>query len=113
MPYLKINQDNTKPTFEELALPDEPRAWLDACHNVLGCSIIETAPTILRGVVLVIDEEAKLFDGWQNRINKAASILYGSDFDLIVGDAILARVDGENLAQLTSDDVDRLKRYFS
>ena len=44
---------------------------------------------------------------------KVASILYGSDFDFIVGDAILARVDGENLAPLTSDDVDRLKRYFS
>ena len=112
MPYLKINQDNTKPMFEELALPDEPRAWLDACHNVLGCSIIETAPTILRGVVLVIDEEAKLFDGWQNRINKVASILYGSDFDFIVGDAILARVDGENLAPLTSHDVALLLRHF-
>ena len=112
MPYLKINQDNSKPTFEYLALPDEPRAWLDACHNVLGCSIIETAPTILRGVVLVIDEEAKLFDGWQNRINKVASILYGSDFDLIVGDAILARVDGENLAPLTSRDVALLLRHF-
>lgn len=113
MPYLKINQDNSKPMFEELALPDEPRAWLDACHNVLGCRVIETAPTILRGVVLVIDEEAKLFDGWHFRINKVASILYGSDFDLIVGDAILVRVDGENFAPLTSDDIDRLKRYFS
>ena len=113
MPYLKINYDDAKPTFEELYLPREPRAWLDACHNVLGCSIIETAPTIFRGVVLVIDEEAKLFDGWHNRINKVASILYCSDFDLIVGDAILARVDGENLAPLTSDYVDRLKRYFS
>ena len=112
MPYLKINQDNSKPTFEELALPDEPRAWLDACHNVLVCRVIETVPTILRGVVLVIDEEAKLFDGWQYRINKVASILYGSDFYFIVGDAILARVDGENLAPLTSHDVALLLRHF-
>ncbi len=112
MPYLKINHDDAKPMFEELDLPDDSRAWLDACYNALGCRIIETAPTVLRGVVLVIDEEGKLWDGWQKRINKVASILYGSDWDPIVGDAILARIDGENLAPLTSDDVDLLRRHF-
>ncbi len=113
MPYLKINQDDSKPTFEELYFPDEPRAWLDACYNALGCSTIETAPTVIRGIVLLIDESGKLWDGWHNRINKVASILYGLDWDPIVGDAILARVDGENLVPLTSDDVDRLRRHFS
>lgn len=113
MPYMKINQDDVMPTFEELDLPDEPRAWLDACYNALGCSTVETASTVLRGIVLVIDEQGKLFDGWENRINKVASILYGSDWDVIVGDAILARVDGENLAPLTSNDVDLLRRHFS
>lgn len=113
MPYLKINQDDAKPTFEELYFPDDPKAWLDACYNALGCSTIQTAPTVIRGLVLIIDEEVKLWDGWQNRINKVASFLYGSDWDSIVGDAILARVDGENLSPLTSDDVDRLRQYFS
>ena len=113
MPYLKINQDDAKPPFEELFLPEEPRAWLDACYNALGCSNIETVPTVLRGIVLVVDEEAKLWDGWQNRINKVASILYGSDWDPIAGDAILARVAGENLVPLTPDDADRVRRHFS
>lgn len=113
MPYLKINHDDAKPTFEELDLPEESRAWLDACYNSLGCSTIQTAPTVLQGIVLVIDEEGKLWDGWQNRINKVASILYGSDWDPIVGDAILARVDGENLVPLTSADADRLRRHFA
>ena len=113
MPYLKINHDDAKPIFEELNLPVEPRAWLDACYNAIGCSTIQTAPTVIRGLVLVIDDEGKLWDGWHSRINKVATVLYGSDWDFIVGDAILARVDGENLAPLTSDDVDRLKRYFS
>lgn len=112
MPYLKINHDDSKPPFEELVLPDEPRSWLDACYNALGCCTIETVPTVLRGIVLVVDEEAKLWDGWQNRINKVASTLYGTARDLIVGDAILARVDGENLVPLTPDDVDRLRRYW-
>lgn len=113
MPYLKINYDDAKPTFEELDLPEESRSWLDACYNALGCSTIQTAPTVLHGIVLVIDEEGKLWDGWQNRINKVASILYGSDWDPIVGDAILARVDGENLVPLTSADADRLRRHFA
>lgn len=113
MPYLKINHDDVKPTFEALDLPDDPRAWLAACYNALGCSTIETVPTVIRGLVLVIDDEGKLWDGWQNRINKVASILYGSDWDPIVGDSIIARVVGDNLAPLTSVDVDRLRRYFA
>lgn len=112
MPYLKINHDNAKPTFEELNLPDEPRAWLDACYNAIGCRTIETVSTVVRGLVLVIDDEGKLWDGWESRINKVASVLYGSDCDPIVGDAIVARVNDEGLVPLTSYDVDRLRLHF-
>lgn len=113
MPYLKINHDEAKPTFELLDLPADSSAWLAACYVAIDCRIVQVVPTILRGVVLVIDEEGKLWDGWQNSINKVASILYGSEWDPIVGDAILARVDGENLVPLTSNDIDRLTHYFS
>lgn len=110
MSYLKINQDDAKPTFEVLDLPDELRAWLSACHNALGCSEIEIVPTVIRGLFLVIDDVGKIRG---KCINKVASILYGSDFDYIVGDAILARDAGDKLAPLTSGDVDRLRRYFA
>ena len=113
MPYLKINQDDAKPTFEVLDLPDELRAWLAACYNALGCSTIQTVPTVIRGLVLVIDDEVKLWDGWLNRINKVATILYGTYWDPIVGDAILARDAGDKLAPLTSVDVDRLGRFLA
>lgn len=114
MPYFKIHHDDSIfPCLEEIDLPEEPTAWLKACYDALGCRTIETALTVLRGIVLVVDEEAKLWDGWQNRINNVASDLHGSKWDFIVGDAILARVDGENLVPLTSDDVSRLRRYFT
>ncbi len=116
MPYLKINYDDAKPTFEELYLPDQPSAWLDACYDAIGCSTIETTSTVIPDLVLVLDEEGKLWDGWRHRINKFATFLFGKVLDPIVGDAILARVDGENLVPLTSHDVDLvylLKRYFS
>ena len=115
MPYLKINYDDTKPTFEKIYLPSDPRAWLDACYKALRCSIIETTSTVISDVVLVLDEEGKLWDGWQRRINRVATFLVGKVIDPIVGDAILARVNGDNLVPLTSGDVDlvyRLKRYY-
>lgn len=113
MPYLKINYDNTtKPTFEALDLPEDSWAWLDACYNAINCTTLATAPTVFEHIVLVIDDEGKLWDGWEDRINKIASILYGTTWDSIVGDAILARVDGENLVPLTSVDIYCLERYF-
>lgn len=112
MPYLKINHDDSNSMFEELNFPEDPMAWLDACHNALGCSSIQTASTVFRGVVLIIDEEGKLWDGWENRINIVASILHGSNRDPIVGDAILAQIDGENLVPLSPMHIDILYRRF-
>ena len=115
MPYLKIKYVDTKPMFEKIYLPREPRAWLDACYNVLGCSIIETTSTVIPDVVLVFDEEGKLRDGWKHRINRVATYLAVKVLDPIVGDAILARVDGDNLVPLTFRDIDLvywLKRYY-
>lgn len=112
MPYLKINHDDAKPIFESIDLPAEPRAFLHACYDVIGCESIQTVPTILRGILLVIDEEGKLKDGWYNRFNKVASNLYSLRCDIIVGDAILARVDGENLVPLTSKDIEIITSHF-
>lgn len=112
MPYLKINEDDAKPLFEEITIPGEPNAFLYACYDAIGCSSIETVRTVIRGLVLIIDEEGKLKDGWQNRINKVATILYGTYCDAIVGDAILARVEGENLVPLTAQDAERIYAHF-
>lgn len=113
MPYLKINYDDSKPPFDELEFPDEPIAWLDACYAAIDCSTIQIVPTVLRGIVLVIDEEGKLWDDWWIRFNKIATLLHSCRYDPIVGDAILARLDGENLVPLTSLDIDRLRRHFA
>lgn len=61
---------------------------------------IETVPA-QGGMVLVVDEEGKL----KNKpLNYCATILQDksqSDFDVIVGDALVCRVDGEELTGLT------------
>lgn len=106
MPYLKINYDDTKPMYEKIYLPSEPRAWLDACYKALRCSTIETTSAVFPDVVLVFDEEGKLRDGWQHRINRIASFLGSKVLDPIVGDAILARLYGDKLVPLTTRDVE-------
>lgn len=112
MPYLKINHDFRNPTLETLDLPDNVDAWLDACYTAIDCTTIEVIPTILKGIVLVIDEEGKLADDWRSRINRFATYLYGS-VDVIVGDALLARISGEDLVPLTSTDIDCIRFLLS
>ena len=106
MPYLKINHDVAKVIYEEIELP--PDSFLKACYEAIGCRYIEVAPTVLRGLVLIIDEEAKLSDDWHTRVNQTATQLYGSSWDCIVGDVILARAQGEHLVPLTAQDVQRV-----
>lgn len=112
MPYLKINHDFRKPTLESIDLPVDLDAWLYGCYTALDCTTIEVIPTILKGIVLVIDEEGKLADDWRSHINRFATYLYGS-IDVIVGDALLARIRGEDLVPLTSTDIDCIRFLLS
>ena len=114
MPWLKINYDNALPVFEEVQMPDDDAsmAFLDACYSIIECQSIEVVPTILPGVVLIIDEEGKLFDGWQKKINQVATVLYGSSCDCIVGNAIVCMQSGENLIPISSADAARLRSFF-
>lgn len=113
MPYLKINYDDALPPFEEVELPEHSTEWLRSCYDLIGCSTIQTAPTIFNGlfkVVLILDDEAKLYDGWESRINKLATQLYNSDYDVIVGNVLLARVEGYDLVPLAHCEIDFVKR---
>lgn len=115
MPYLKINYDDALPPFEEVELPENPTEWLRSCYDAIGCTTIQTVPTIFNGlfkVVLIVDDEAKLYDGWERRINKIATQLYGSEDDVIVGDVLLARVEGYDLVPLAYCEIDFVKRGF-
>ncbi len=104
MPYLKIFHDDAIfPPVQPVNLPKGSKKWLEAVYKELDCRWIETAPTVLRGIVLVVDEEGKMKDGWETRMNTIATRLYGNPFDEITGDAILCRVDGDDLAPLTDE----------
>ena len=98
MPYLKINykSEEGKPIFESVSLPRDSTGFLNRCHDLIGCNSIEIAHTILPGIVMIIDEQGKCKDGWEDRINLFASFLYASPIDPIVGNVILAeRVDAD------------------
>lgn len=108
MPYVKINYDVDRPPFEWVYLPEDIDAWLDACYASIGCKSIQVVNTVVRGYVLVIDEEGKCCDDWFARINPVATLLYGCLSDPIVGDAILAKIAGENLLPLTREDIEKV-----
>ena len=119
MPYLKINykSEEGKPIFESVFLPCDSIGFLNRCYDLIGCNSIEIPNTILPGIVMIIDEEGKCKDGWEEKINIYASFLYPSPFDPIVGNVILAhRVDAE-LYPLSEGEiyhiVQTLSQYFS
>lgn len=98
--YLLLRSDGTGSFVE---IPDD--RWLETAYDLIGCDCIEIVQTVFRDVVLVIDESGKLKDGWEDRINHAASDLYfGFSFnDLIIGNAILAYRVGPDLVPVPSD----------
>lgn len=110
MPWVQIHHDDALPPLEIIDLPEESTAWLHAVYRAIDCECIEVASTLIPDLVLVLDESGKLWDGWEGRINKIASILYGSPIDPIVGDVILCRRSGADLVPITDQDLDRLCR---
>lgn len=110
MPYLKINHDESLPTFETVELSEND--FLKDCYRALNCQWIEVVNTLLPGIVLIIDENGKLKDGWRSRFNYVATQIYGSPWDCIVGDAILARRSDADLVPLTENDIKRLRSRF-
>lgn len=113
MPYLKINYDKSKPTFEVIDLPEESKGFLEACYKSIGCECIEVVPSRFMGLYLIIDESGKLKDGWSDRINPVASKLFGVWCDNIVGDAILAKASGSDLVPLNPSDVERVTLWLN
>ena len=112
MPYLKINYDPKKPRFEEIELSEDVHEFLDMCYREIGCESIEVAPTFVQDIVLIIDEQGKCFDGWEQRVNSFATLLYGNIYDCIVGDAILARRFGPELIPLNETDLLLSRKFF-
>lgn len=106
--YWKINVDPPQPTFEPVEVARDSD-FLRACYDAIGCDLIEVTPTVIRGLVLIVDEEGKLKDNWQ--VNKVATILHALR-DPIAGVAILAREDEADLIPPTEKDMERLRAFF-
>ena len=113
MPYLLIDRHGYHETVD---LPQEN--LLKSLYSELRCSLIEIAPTLYRGYVLIIDEEGKLqpYAGFSH--NRYADVLYrysevnGYD-DWIVGDAILAKISNGDIQPLTREEILRFKNEIT
>lgn len=98
MSYLSIPYDHL--TFYCFDMSPSSPKFLDACYEACQCSSIEVAPTRFPGIVMILDEEGKCKPDWMRKINPFASHLYPYD-DVIVGNVVLATVNGEDLCPLS------------
>ena len=82
----------TSGQVEQITVSDELE--LEVLQNLVG-GYIECVPTIFGGVEMLINEEGKLHDLKYNEV--ATDISRVSEYDMIVGDVVLCKINGEHL----------------
>ena len=61
-------------------------------YSLMNCRLVELVGPLDDGRSMLVDEEGKLKEGWNSRINSEATRLFQSRFgayDVIVGDVLL------------------------
>ena len=97
-----IKIDGNKVTREEFN-----NASLERLQELVG-GYIETVPSIFRDYILVIDEEGKLKGLQENRIANKLSALSVQWFDVLVGPALIAKIEGDRIVGLSEAETDKL-----
>lgn len=111
MPFLKISY-NEVPAIQEVEIPVDVHAQLDAFYQLIPCNTISVVNTVLPRLVMIVDDVGKLSDDWETRINGLASALYGNPYDVIAGNVIIGRLEAPDIVPLTRADIDRVFAYF-
>lgn len=114
--YLILKADQRgKP---ELIESEEQTITLKELYNAIGCDCIEIVrvsnPIDGSMLCMVIDESGKIKN---KRINLRASLLYGSVYDYIAGDALICQEamteEGPDLVKMEKLDALELNHIFS
>lgn len=109
MAYLLITPHSSFVTVEKVDLPKDDHEFLHKCYELLQCDTIDIVPSINPEWKLIIDDNAKLYDGWEKNVNAFATLLYCDPLiDVIVGRVIVARQEGCDLVPLTEKDVKQI-----
>lgn len=114
--YLLLKADDRgKP---KTVLSDLKDFTLDELHIAIDCDCIEIVrvrnPIDGSTLCMVIDESGKVK---RKRINLRASLLYGSVYDYIAGDALICKEamteDGPDLVKMIQEDTEELEQILS
>lgn len=108
MPYLKLSCDifSGHSCFQAYNLPSDPWLFVDDCCIILSCDSVAVVPTIFPDIYMVIDDKAKLLVNRSDHINDIASFaLSPDDCEIIYGDVLLTRRQGDDFVPLSRDDV--------
>lgn len=113
--YLLLKADDRgKP---KMVLSDRKDFTLDELHIAIDCDCIEIVrvrnPIDGSVLCMVVDESGKLR---KKRINLRASLLYGSVYDYIAGDALICQEamteDEPDLVKMSQQDAEELEKVL-
>lgn len=113
--YLLLKADDRgKP---KMVLSDRKDFTIDELYIAIGCDCIEIVrvrnPIDGSVLCMVVDESGKLK---RKRINLRASLLYGSVYDYIAGDALICQEamteDGPDLVKMSQQDAEELEQVL-
>lgn len=90
--------------FEIKNYEDDYKISLDEWQGLFGGSNIECVPSVFPGTEILVDEEGKLKFLEENPI--ATLIMHPSMLDVLVGDAVICGVNGDNLDGMTKETME-------
>ena len=93
----------TSGQVEQITVSDELE--LDVLQNMVG-GYIECVPTVLGGVEMLINEEGKLQDLKYNAVATDISRVF--EYDMIVGDVVLCKINGEHLVGFSKTEAEEV-----
>lgn len=90
--------------FEVKGYEDDYKISLEEWQGLFGGANIECVPSVFPGTEILVDEEGKLKLLEENPI--ATLIMHPSMLDVLVGDAVICGVNGDNLDGMTKETME-------
>ena len=90
--------------FEVLNYEDNYKIPLEEWQGLFGGANIECVPSVFPGTEILVDEEGKLKCLEENPI--ATLLMHPSMFDVLVGDAVICGVNGDNLDGMSKENME-------
>lgn len=104
---------DTDDTVSKIELPGEAPD-LSLLYDLIGCNLVESAPTMWENIILLVEESGWLYD--DPKVNMIASFIYsGFPASAIAGKAVLCKLNKRRTDWIgfSEDDANFLKKVLT